>query len=113
MLKRVLQSLLAAVGKLTAYAWERFKIFWFTIAVPWIKGLTPKKALKLLAMAFAAGVLFVAFLFYVLSFNLPTVESLKDYKPSPGTTIYAEDGRVLGQIRFEKGSYVPLARIPK
>ena len=64
-------------------------------------------------IAFAVGVLFVAFLFFILSFGLPTVESLKDYKPSPGTMILAEDGRVLGQIKIEKGVYVPFKRIPK
>ena len=89
--------------ELSRLAWEKFKVFWFTIAVPWLQALTPKKALKLLAIAFVAGVLFVAFLFYVLSFGLPTVESLKDYKPSPGTIILAEDGRVLGQVKIEKG----------
>ncbi len=113
MFKRWLQELPAAIKKVSVIAWEKFKVFWFTKAVPWVKALTPKKALKLLAAAFVAGVLFVAFLFFILSFGLPTVESLKDYKPSPGTTIYAEDGRVLGQVRLEKGIYVPLSRIPK
>jgi penicillin-binding protein 1A len=94
-------------------AWDRIKAFWFTAAVPWLKALTPVKALVLAGIAFVAGVLFVALLFFILSFGLPTVESLKDYKPSPGTTIYAEDGRVLGQVRIEKGVHVPLARIPK
>jgi penicillin-binding protein 1A len=99
--------------ELSRSAWEKFKVFWFTIAVPWLQALTPKKALKLLAIAFVVGVLFVVFLFYVLSFGLPTVESLKDYKPSPGTIILAADGRVLGQVKIEKGVYVPLKRIPK
>ncbi|HSQ77630.1 MAG TPA: transglycosylase domain-containing protein, partial [Nitrospirota bacterium] len=99
--------------ELSRLAWEKFKVFWFTIAVPWLKALTPKKALKLLAVAVVAGVLFVVFLFFALSFGLPTVESLKDYKPSPGTIILAEDGRVLGQVKIEKGVYVPLKRIPK
>ena len=62
---------------------------------------------------FAAAVIFIVFLFFILSFNLPTVESLKDYKPSPGTIIFAEDGRVLGQIKIEKGVYVPFQRVPK
>ncbi len=113
MLKKWFETFLAAIKKFAAIAWEKFKVFWFTAAVPWVKALTPKKAVKLLAVAFAAGVLFVVLLFYILSFGLPTVESLKDYKPSPGTTIYAEDGRVLGQVRLEKGVYVPLSRIPK
>jgi len=92
---------------------EKFKVFWFTLAVPWLHALTPKKALKLLPIIFLAGVLFVALLFFILSFGLPTVESLKDYKPSPGTIILAQDGRVLGQVKIEKGVYVPLKRIPK
>ncbi len=99
--------------ELSRLAWEKFKVFWFTIAVPWLNALRPKKALKLLAVVFVAGVLFVVFLFFVLSFGLPTVESLKDYKPSPGTIILAADGRVLGQVKIEKGVYVPLKRIPK
>ncbi len=101
------------IKKLSTAAWEKFKVFWFTIAVPWLKELTPKKALKLLGLAFVAGVLVITLMFFVLSFGLPTVDSLKDYKPSPGTTIYAEDGRMLGQVRIEKGVFVPLARIPK
>ena len=92
---------------------EKIKNFWFTTAFPWIKNLTPLKALMLLGIAFLAGVLCVALLFYILSFNLPTVEALKDYKPSPGTTILAEDGRELGHIRIEKGAYVPIKRVPK
>ena len=99
--------------ELSRLAWEKFKVFWFTVAVPWVKAFTPKRALKLLAVAFMAGVLFIASLFFVLSFGLPTVESLKDYKPNPGTIILAEDGRVLGQVKIEKGIYVPLKRIPK
>jgi penicillin-binding protein 1A len=99
--------------KISVSLWEHFKTFWFTIAVPWIKDLTPKKVLKLTGIAFVAGILIVALLFFILSFGLPTVESLKDFKPSPGTTILAEDGRVLGHIRIEKGVYVPYKRVPK
>ncbi|HUJ16618.1 MAG TPA: PBP1A family penicillin-binding protein [Nitrospirota bacterium] len=113
MMKQLLTNMMEMVRKLFRSAWEQFKVFWFTIAVPWLKALTPKKALKLAGIAFLAGVLFIALLFYVLSFNLPTVESLKDYKPSPGTTIYAEDGRVLGRVQIEKGTYVPITRVPK
>ncbi len=101
------------VKKASRFAWEKFKVFWFTVAVPWIKNMTPKKALILLAAALVLGILFIALLFFIYSFGLPTVESLKDYKPSPGTVILADDGRVLGQVRIEKGIYVPLQRIPK
>ena len=89
------------------------KTLWQGRVLPWLKALTFRKAIVILLGCFGAGVLFVVLLFFILSFNLPTVESLKDYKPSPGTTIYAEDGRVVGQIRIEKGVYVPLSRIPQ
>lgn len=113
MMKKWFEKILEVIKKRSLLAWEKFKVFWFTIAVPWLKNFTPKKALKLLGVAFVLGVLFIAFLFFILSFGLPTVDSLKDYKPSPGTVILAEDGRVLGQIRIEKGVFVPLARIPQ
>ncbi|OGW50133.1 MAG: hypothetical protein A2078_02160 [Nitrospirae bacterium GWC2_57_9] len=113
MTKRTLHNILELITRTAVVSGEKFKVFWFTKAVPWLRALTPVKALMLLVLAGIAAVLFVALLFFILSFGLPTVESLKDYKPSSGTTIYAEDGRVLGQVKIEKGSYVPLARIPK
>ncbi len=91
---------------------EEFAAAWTNVLLPWLRALTVWKALKLTAIAFVAGVLLVALLFFIFSFGLPTVESLKDYKPSPGTIILAEDGRVLGQIKTEKGIHVPLHRIP-
>ena len=113
MMKKWFEKISEVIKKLSLFAWEKSKVFWFAIALPWLKDLTPKKALKLLGIAFVSGILFIALMFFVLSFGLPTTESLKDYKPSKGTIILAEDGRVLGQIRIEKGNYVPLKRIPK
>lgn len=99
-------NFLAEVGrKLTA--------FWLNTAEPWLRGLTVKKIIVLLIVGAGFAALFIALLFFVLSFNLPTLEALKDYKPLPGTVILADDGRVLGQIKFEKGVYTPLRRIPK
>jgi len=86
---------------------------WKKYVFPWLGELTLRKVVYIMLGLFVASILFVVLLFFILSFNLPTVESLKDYKPSPGTTILAEDGRVLGQINIEKGIYVPLQRIPK
>jgi penicillin-binding protein 1A len=111
--KTMFSSILEKIKKISFFAWEKFKVFWFGVAVPFVKGLTPKKALAILGILFVAGVLVLALMFYILSLNLPTIESLKDYKPSPGTTILAQDGRVLGHIRIEKGVYVPLQRMPK
>jgi penicillin-binding protein 1A len=113
MMKKWFANVLDLLMKFGLISWEKFKVFWFMIAVPWLTNLTPKKAFKLLGIATVASMLFVASLFFILSFGLPTIDSLKDYKPSPGTVIFAEDGRVLGHIRIEKGVYVPFKRIPK
>ena len=107
------QRILERLRTLGTHYREFLKTLWQGRVFPWLKALTFMKALKILAACCIAGVLFVVLLFFILSFNLPTVESLKDYKPSPGTTIYAEDGRVLGQVRIEKGVYVPLQKIPQ
>jgi len=107
------EAVIDIIKNASLFVWEKFKVFWITLAVPWLKGLTPKKVLMILGVSFLIGILFIVSMFIMLSFGLPTVESLKDYKPSPGTIIYAEDGRVLGQVRIEKGSYVPLSRIPQ
>src|SRR3990172_397016 len=92
---------------------ERLKAFWLGTAEPWLRALTVRKIIVLLFLGGVLSILFVVLLFLVLSINLPTVEALKDYKPLPGTLILAEDGRVLGQIKIEKGTYVPLNRVPK
>jgi penicillin-binding protein 1A len=113
MLKNLYHKFLETLKKVSLFAWEKFKVFWFNIVIPGLRGLTPKKALVILGILFVAGVLTIALMFYILSFGLPTIEALKDYKPSAGTTILAQDGRVVGQIRIEKGVYVPLKRIPK
>mgnify|MGYP005841526481 CR=1 FL=1 len=87
--------------------------WWQAAVVPWLRALTVKKVVLFGLVAAVLGVLLIALLFFIFSFGLPTVDALKDYKPSRGTLILAEDGRVLGQIRYEKGVFVPLDRIPK
>ncbi|MEK6700575.1 MAG: PBP1A family penicillin-binding protein [Nitrospirota bacterium] len=101
------------IKELLRRAGNAVKDLWLNRAEPWLRALTVKKVIVIFVLGGAAGILFIALLFFVLSFGLPTVESLKDYKPLPGTTIYAEDGRILGQIKVEKGVHVPLGRIPK
>lgn len=107
------QRILELLHTFVTYLWSFLKTLWQDHVLPWLRALTFRKAMMILVACFVAGVLFVVLVFFILSFNLPTVESLKDYKPSPGTTIYAEDGRVLGQVRIEKGVYVPLSGIPQ
>lgn len=109
MLKQQIQKLKDLVLRLRGKAMA----LWRDRLLPWLRALTVWKAVAILAATAGAGIILLASLFLVLSFGLPTVESLKDYKPLPGTTIYANDGRVLGRITIEKGVYVPLKRVPK
>lgn len=112
-MKQWLQKLYEKLGIISRNAVEGFKIV-ATSILAWIKGgITIKRVVMLLLIVFLSGFLVVASVFFILSFGLPTVESLKDYKPSPGTTIFAGDGSVLGRIRIEKGIYVPLERVPQ
>lgn len=108
-----MKTLIQKLRSLFSAAAEKVQRSWETMALPWLKTLTIKKIVLMAAIVAVAGVLFIALVFLILSFGLPTVEALKDYKPSPGTVILSEDGRVLGQIRYEKGIHVRLERIPK
>lgn len=112
-MKQRIVELLRMVGTWLRNLPTTLAALWKDRIFPWLKAMTFEKALKIVLVFIFGGVLFIVFMFFILSFNLPTVESLKDYKPSPGTTIYAEDGRIVGQIRIEKGVYVPLQKIPK
>jgi len=109
----MIKKTLDGIKELLRKAGNALKDFWLNRAEPWLRALTVKKVIVIFVLGGAAGFLLIALLFFALSFGLPTVESLKDYKPLPGTTIYAEDGRILGQIKVEKGVHVPLSRIPK
>ena len=73
----------------------------------------PKKLLiiALAALLFAAGAGSV--LGYLLTFDIPEVKHLQDWKPPVVTTIYSADGQVLYQFGAEKRIVVGLDQIPK
>jgi penicillin-binding protein 1A len=52
-----------------------------------------------------------AFYFY-FTHDLPSIETLKNYKPSTITKIFSEEGEVIGEFFFEKREVVSLDRIP-
>lgn len=47
------------------------------------------------------------------STGIPSIEDIKQYKPSGGTKIYADDDVLIGELKAEKGIFVPLSAIPK
>jgi len=60
----------------------------------------------LLGMA-AAG------LYYYISEDLPKITRLTDYNPPLISTVYSDDGRVIGEFYRERRILLPLERIPK
>ncbi|GAB4541766.1 MAG: PBP1A family penicillin-binding protein [Thermodesulfovibrionia bacterium] len=45
--------------------------------------------------------------------SLPDIEDLRDYMPTKGTEVYADDDTLIGNFRIEKGIYVPLNKVPE
>ena len=63
---------------------------------------------------FAAATIFfgLAFYFY-FGYDLPSIESLKNYKPPTITRFYAEDGEVIGEFSLQRREVVSLDRMPE
>jgi penicillin-binding protein 1A len=45
--------------------------------------------------------------------GIPSIEEIKQYKPESGTKIYADDNVLIGELKIEKGIFVPLDKIPE
>jgi penicillin-binding protein 1A len=50
--------------------------------------------------------------YFYFTHDLPSVETLKNYKPSTVTKIFSEDGEIIGEFFYEKRETVSLDRIP-
>ncbi len=50
--------------------------------------------------------------YFYFTQDLPSIETLKNYKPSTVTRIFSEDGEVIGEFSYEKREVVSLDRIP-
>lgn len=51
--------------------------------------------------------------YIALAKGVPSVEELKQYKAVPGTKVYADDDTLIGELKIEKGVFVPLNRMPQ
>ncbi len=47
------------------------------------------------------------------STGIPAIEEIKQYEPSGGTKIYADDDVLIGELKAEKGVFIRLTAIPK
>ncbi|GAB6144901.1 penicillin-binding protein 1A [Desulfocicer niacini] len=70
----------------------------------------------MLILVFSTGVLVCAagagFYFYI-SKDLPQINSLKDYRPATVTTVFADDGRKIGEFFRERRIVIPLNEMPQ
>ncbi len=55
----------------------------------------------------------VAGAFWYFSRDLPSIETLHDYRPSLVTKVYGEDNELIGQFFIERRFLVPLEKIPE
>lgn len=50
--------------------------------------------------------------YFYFTYDLPSIESLRNYKPSTVTKIFSEDGQIIGEFFYERREVVSLNRIP-
>jgi penicillin-binding protein 1A len=61
----------------------------------------------------AGGVLAAVIAVFLVTRDLPSVESLRDYQPPVTTRVYAGDGTLLGEYARERRIFVPISFVPK
>lgn len=81
-----------------------------------MKSISPEKMVKFsiaIAMIFVTSLMVfgVASYFY-FTHDLPSIQTLKHYKPSAVTKVFAENGEVVGEFFYEKREVISLDRIP-
>ncbi len=50
---------------------------------------------------------------YIALGGVPSVEELKQYKAAPGTKVYADDDILIGELKIERGVFMPLDQMPQ
>jgi penicillin-binding protein 1A len=75
-----------------------------------------EKAVKIsitIIMAFAATFLVFGIVsFFYFTHGLPSIETLKNYRPATITKFFSEDGEIIGEFFIEKRKIVSLDRVP-
>jgi penicillin-binding protein 1A len=51
--------------------------------------------------------------YLAISRGIPSIEEMKQYRPVAGTKIYADDDVLIGELKVEKGIFVPINKIPE
>src|SRR5262245_52282874 len=72
-----------------------------------------RRTILIVALLLVGSLLVGAGVALSLEKGLPSVESLRDWRPATLTTLYAADGSVLTRIGEQKRLVIPYSRIPK
>jgi len=51
--------------------------------------------------------------FFAISRGMPSIQELKSFNQTAGTKIYADDDTLVGEIKVEKGIFIPIESMPK
>ncbi len=71
-----------------------------------------KISIAVIMILIAVPTVFGVVFYFYFTHDLPSIENLKNYKPSTITRIFSEDGEVIGEFFYEKREVVSLDRIP-
>ena len=71
--------------------------------------------LKLIIILVLLSLLFggIAGGYIAVSRSIPSIEELKKYNPSGGTKIYSDEDVLIGELKIEKGIFIPIDAIPQ
>ena len=76
-----------------------------------------KKVFKFLVIGFGGLIAFTAIAIFVFvakaTKDMPSIESLANYKPPVMSRVHAGDGKLISEFRTEARIFVPIASIPK
>lgn len=70
-----------------------------------------RKAFILIGLALVIGISLGAYI--AVAKGIPSIQELKHQRAVTGTRIYADDDTLIGELKVERGIYLPLKAIPK
>src|SRR5512136_2050494 len=71
-----------------------------------------KISIAITSVFFTSLMVFGVASYFYFTQDLPSIQTLKNYKPSTITKIFAENGEVVGEFFYEKREVIFLDRIP-
>jgi penicillin-binding protein 1A len=72
------------------------------------------KLKRIIILAVSAVILGIsAGVILAVTVGIPSIEEMKQYKPAAGTKIYADDDVLVGELKAEKGIFIPINAIPE